>query len=144
MRQRYMGSGGSLNSQNLFYILLGAIRLLMRRDKTLKLCANHAIQPWMLLRPNCGSDRAFVWSVHEDYADEEAKTEMLAIRFANADNAKKFKAQVSVIFCGKLNIYVQQFFLSITKNFIIGVFLLNYSVKVCHKVSFERSFILVF
>ena len=69
----------------------------MRRDKTLKLCANHAIQPWMQLKPNCGSDRAFVWSVQSDFADEEEKAELLAIRFANPENAKKFKAQVSKI-----------------------------------------------
>ena len=45
----------------------------------------------MELKPNCGSDRAFVWSVHADYADEEPKAEVLAIKFANAENAAKFK-----------------------------------------------------
>jgi len=70
----------------------GWIRLVMRRDKTLKLCANHVVKSWMELKPNCGSDRAFVWSVHADYADEEPKAEVLAIKFANAENAAKFKA----------------------------------------------------
>lgn len=69
----------------------GLIRLLMRRDKTLKVCANHYITAQMELKPNCGSDRAWLWSVAADYADEEAKPETLAIRFANAENAKKFK-----------------------------------------------------
>ncbi|XP_059097062.1 ran-specific GTPase-activating protein-like [Tigriopus californicus] len=69
----------------------GTFRVLMRRDKTLKLCANHIIQSWMVLKPNCGSDRAFVWSAPADFADGEAKQELLAIRFANAENAKKFK-----------------------------------------------------
>ena len=69
----------------------GWIRLVMRRDKTLKLCANHVVKSWMELKPNCGSDRAFVWSVHADYADEEPKAEVLAIKFANAENAAKFK-----------------------------------------------------
>lgn len=69
----------------------GTVRLLMRRDKTLKVCANHYITPWMELKPNCGSDRAWVWSVPADFADEEPKQELLAIRFANAENAKKFK-----------------------------------------------------
>ena len=64
---------------------------MMRRDKTLKLCANHVVKSWMELKPNCGSDRAFVWSVHADYADEEPKAEVLAIKFANAENAAKFK-----------------------------------------------------
>uniref|UniRef100_T1IXD8 RanBD1 domain-containing protein n=1 Tax=Strigamia maritima TaxID=126957 RepID=T1IXD8_STRMM len=54
---------------------------------------NWGITPWMELKPNCGSDRAWVWSVPADYADEEPKQELLAIRFANAENAKKFKEQ---------------------------------------------------
>ncbi|XP_076108616.1 ran-specific GTPase-activating protein-like [Mytilus galloprovincialis] len=68
----------------------GLIRVLMRRDKTLKVCANHFITAQMELKPNCGSDRAWLWSVAADYADEEAKPETLAIRFANAENAQKF------------------------------------------------------
>ncbi|KAK7088610.1 ran-specific GTPase-activating protein-like [Littorina saxatilis] len=67
------------------------IRILMRRDKTLKICANHYITPSMQLKPNCNSDRAWVWSTLADFADEEAKDELLAIRFANAENAQKFK-----------------------------------------------------
>jgi hypothetical protein len=31
-------------------------------------------------------DRAWLWSVAADYADEEAKPETLAIRFANAES----------------------------------------------------------
>lgn len=69
----------------------GTCRVLMRRDKTHKVCANHHILPEMTLRPNCGSDRAWVWSTLADFADEEPKTEMLAVRFNNADNAGKFK-----------------------------------------------------
>ncbi|XP_022108904.1 ran-specific GTPase-activating protein-like [Acanthaster planci] len=66
-------------------------RVLMRRDKTLKICANHFITPVMKLQPNCGSERAWVWSTPADFADEEAKGETLAIRFANVENAQKFK-----------------------------------------------------
>ncbi|KAK6192845.1 hypothetical protein SNE40_004246 [Patella caerulea] len=69
----------------------GLIRLLMRRDKTLKICANHYVSPLMELKPNCGSERAWVWSTTADFADEEPKAELLAIRFANAENAQKFK-----------------------------------------------------
>uniref|UniRef100_A0A8V5GHK2 Ran-specific GTPase-activating protein n=1 Tax=Melopsittacus undulatus TaxID=13146 RepID=A0A8V5GHK2_MELUD len=71
----------------------GTIRLLMRRDKTLKICANHYITPLMELRPNAGSDRAWVWNTHADFADESPKPELLAIRFLNAENAQKFKAK---------------------------------------------------
>ncbi|XP_051979684.1 ran-specific GTPase-activating protein-like [Xyrauchen texanus] len=69
----------------------GSIRLLMRRDRTLKICANHNIMPLMELKPNAGSDRAWVWNTHADFADEQPKAEMLAIRFLNAENAQKFK-----------------------------------------------------
>ncbi|XP_028851779.1 ran-specific GTPase-activating protein [Denticeps clupeoides] len=71
----------------------GTIRLLMRRDRTLKICANHHIMPLMELRPNAGSDRAWVWNTHADFADEEPKAELLAIRFLNAENAQKFKVK---------------------------------------------------
>ncbi|KAG9261568.1 ran-specific GTPase-activating protein [Astyanax mexicanus] len=71
----------------------GSIRLLMRRDRTLKICANHHIMPLMELKPNAGSDRAWVWNTHADFADEEPKPELLAIRFLNAENAQKFKVK---------------------------------------------------
>ncbi|XP_054516792.2 ran-specific GTPase-activating protein-like [Pan troglodytes] len=71
----------------------GAIRFLMRRDKTLKICANHYITPMMELKPNAGSDRAWVWNTHADFADECPKPELLAIRFLNAENAQKFKTK---------------------------------------------------
>ncbi|XP_068617078.1 ran-specific GTPase-activating protein [Brachionichthys hirsutus] len=69
----------------------GTIRLLMRRDKTLKICANHHITPTMELKPN--SERAWVWNTLADYADESPKPELLAIRFINIDNAQKFKVK---------------------------------------------------
>ncbi|XP_037367275.1 ran-specific GTPase-activating protein-like [Talpa occidentalis] len=71
----------------------GTIRLLMRRDKTLKICANHYITPMMEQKPNAGSDRAWVWNTHADFADECPKPELLAIRFLNAENAQKFKTK---------------------------------------------------
>lgn len=63
-----------------------SIRVVMRRDKTLKICANHFVTPWMELKPSCGSNRAWVWTVLADFADETAKPECLAIRFANPDS----------------------------------------------------------
>jgi Ran-binding protein 1 len=71
----------------------GKVRLIMRRDKTLKLCCNHYITADMKLNPNVGSDRSWVWSVVADFAEEEARQETLAIRFANSENANKFKDQ---------------------------------------------------
>uniref|UniRef100_A0A2I3TEH0 Ran-specific GTPase-activating protein n=1 Tax=Pan troglodytes TaxID=9598 RepID=A0A2I3TEH0_PANTR len=58
----------------------GTTRLLMRRDKTLKICANH-YTPMVELKPNV------VWN------DECPKPELLAIRFLNAENAQKFKTK---------------------------------------------------
>eukprot|EP00092_Neocalanus_flemingeri_P107159 GFUD01137536.1.p1 GENE.GFUD01137536.1~~GFUD01137536.1.p1 ORF type:complete len:162 (-),score=59.42 GFUD01137536.1:101-586(-) len=51
-------------------------RILMRREKTLKVCANHSILPWMELKPNCGSQKAWVWKTQLDFADEEPKQEV--------------------------------------------------------------------
>ncbi|KAL5527627.1 SBP1 [Sanghuangporus baumii] len=67
------------------------VRLVMRRDKTLKVCANHLIISEMRLQPNIGSDRSWVWKVPADYADGAPVPETLAIRFANAENANSFK-----------------------------------------------------
>ncbi|CAG8713407.1 44965_t:CDS:2, partial [Gigaspora margarita] len=69
------------------------IRLVMRRDKTLKVCANHYITPEMQLSPNVGSDRSWVWNVAADISDGEPKAETLAIRFANTENANIFKEE---------------------------------------------------
>jgi len=65
-------------------------RILMRREKTLKVCANHHITPWMDMKPNCDSKKAWVWKTQADFADEEPKQETLAIKFGNEENAKKF------------------------------------------------------
>ncbi|OXG36541.1 ran-specific GTPase-activating protein 1 [Cryptococcus neoformans Ze90-1] len=69
----------------------GKVRLVMRRDKTLKVCANHILSPDMKLSPNVGSDRSWVYNVAADYAEGEASAETLAIRFGNSENANLFK-----------------------------------------------------
>ena len=40
----------------------------------------------MELKPNCDSDRAWIWSVPADFADETPKPELLAVRFASAES----------------------------------------------------------
>ena len=45
-----------------------------------------AVTPDMKLTPSAGSDRAWVWTVQADFADEEAKVEQLAIRFKNRES----------------------------------------------------------
>ncbi|KAH3669460.1 hypothetical protein OGAPHI_001581 [Ogataea philodendri] len=67
------------------------VRLLMRRDKTLKVCANHIIAPEYKLTPNVGSDRSWVYNVTADVSDGLPEAQTLAIRFGNKENADKFK-----------------------------------------------------
>ncbi|KAL8735973.1 MAG: hypothetical protein Q9166_000535 [cf. Caloplaca sp. 2 TL-2023] len=66
-------------------------RLVMRRDKTLKVCANHYVVPNMHLEPNVGSDRSWVWNAAADVSEGEPEAQTLAIRFANSENANLFK-----------------------------------------------------
>ncbi|MGH0135003.1 UNVERIFIED_CONTAM: hypothetical protein FKN15_006378 [Acipenser sinensis] len=70
----------------------GKVRLLMRREQVLKICANHYIKPDMNLNPNAGSDKSWVWYAI-DYADEIPKPEQLAIRFKSAEEAALFKVK---------------------------------------------------
>lgn len=69
------------------------VRLLMRRDKTLKVCANHLIAPEYVLKPNVGSDRSWVYACTADIAEGEAEAFTFAIRFGNKENADKFKEE---------------------------------------------------
>uniref|UniRef100_A0A8C6SEW7 Ran-specific GTPase-activating protein n=1 Tax=Neogobius melanostomus TaxID=47308 RepID=A0A8C6SEW7_9GOBI len=81
---------GNRQCQNLKNAANGKVRLLMRREQVLKICANHYITTDMLLKPNAGSDKSWVWNAI-DYADEEPKPEQLAIRFKSVDEAARFK-----------------------------------------------------
>ncbi|KAK9375152.1 uncharacterized protein V1513DRAFT_443896 [Lipomyces chichibuensis] len=73
----------------------GKVRLVMRRDKTLKTCANHYIMPELKLSPNVGSDRSWVYTVSVDISEGEPEALTLAIRFANSENANLFKDKFS-------------------------------------------------
>ncbi|KAK9485660.1 hypothetical protein V1527DRAFT_465815 [Lipomyces starkeyi] len=73
----------------------GKVRLVMRRDKTLKTCANHYIMPELKLSPNVGSDRSWVYTVSVDISEGEPEALTLAIRFANSENANLFKEKFS-------------------------------------------------
>ena len=47
----------------------------------------------MSLAANIGSDRSWVYTTTADFSEGEAKTELLAIRFGNSENALKFKEE---------------------------------------------------
>ena len=65
-------------------------RILMRRNQTFKVCANHFVLPHMDLKPNNGSDRALMWSA-VDFADGEESHDVLSVKFKNAEIANQFK-----------------------------------------------------
>lgn len=69
----------------------GKTRLVMRRDKTLKVCANHYITPDMKIAPMSTSDRAWLWSVAADVSEGEPEAITVSVRLANAENAQLFK-----------------------------------------------------
>lgn len=46
------------------------IRVLMRQEKTMKVIVNHFLDPRIVLTPNVGNDKSWVW-VAFDFAEEE-------------------------------------------------------------------------
>jgi Ran-binding protein 1 len=62
----------------------------MRQEKTMKVIANHAIDPRIKLEPNVGSDRSWVWSAF-DFAEGELVETVFALRFGDSDIANEFK-----------------------------------------------------
>ena len=46
------------------------IRVLMRQEKTMKVIVNHFLDPRIVLTPNVGNDKSWVW-VAFDFSDEE-------------------------------------------------------------------------
>jgi Ran-binding protein 1 len=66
------------------------LRFLMRQEKTMKVIANHALDPRIKLEPNAGSDRSWVWSCF-DFADGELEEKVFALRFSNSEVADEFK-----------------------------------------------------
>ncbi|XP_016339596.1 E3 SUMO-protein ligase RanBP2-like isoform X2 [Sinocyclocheilus anshuiensis] len=66
------------------------VRLVMRRDQVLKLCANHWIASNMKLEPMKGAEKAWIWSAF-DFAEEQGTVEQLAVRFKLQETADAFK-----------------------------------------------------
>jgi len=70
----------------------GRLRILMRQEKTMKVITNHALDPRIILNPNAGSDRSWVWSAF-DFAEGELKETVFALRFADSEIADEFKTK---------------------------------------------------
>ncbi|KAK6140730.1 hypothetical protein DH2020_025528 [Rehmannia glutinosa] len=74
----------------------GKIRLVMRQNKTLKICANHLVLPTMTVQEHHGNDKSCVWHA-ADFADGELKEETFCIRFPSVENCKSFKDKIEEI-----------------------------------------------
>lgn len=68
----------------------GKVRLLMRRDQVLKICANHMLRPDMELTAMPNNKKAWCWFAN-DFADEQVKLEKFCIRFKTEEDALSFK-----------------------------------------------------
>ena len=71
----------------------GQVRVLMRREKTHKICANHLVVKGMELKAMMGSDKSWLYQTVADYSEGEARPETLSVRFANPEHAQEFKAK---------------------------------------------------
>lgn len=67
-------------------------RLVMRRDKTLKVCANHQLIGNMDIKQHGGNPKALVWTTPSDCSEEATGTaETLCIRFGKEESAEEFR-----------------------------------------------------
>ena len=70
----------------------GLFRLVMRCDRTRKLCANHGLISGMQIKPMSGNNkRAYVWKTNANASDDEGlREQMFAARFKDEEIAEKF------------------------------------------------------
>ena len=68
---------------------LTQVRLLMRREKTMKICANFYVSPDLKIGENAGSDRSWVWQCFDFSEEKGDELTTLAIRFANSESARR-------------------------------------------------------
>ncbi|XP_070979842.1 E3 SUMO-protein ligase RanBP2-like isoform X2 [Oncorhynchus clarkii lewisi] len=67
------------------------VRLIMRRDQVLKICANHWVTSSMKLEPMKGAEKAWVWSAIDFAEVTKGNVEQLAVRFKLKDVANSFR-----------------------------------------------------
>lgn len=59
--------------------------------KSYRYSSYYTVAPEITLKLNVGSDRSWVYSTHADFSEGTPTKELFAIRFANTENAQKFK-----------------------------------------------------
>ena len=69
-------------------------RLLMRREKVLKVCCNHVISKDFELHPVMSMrDKAWIWHA-EDFSEPESQHEQFSVKFRTEEQAKTFKSVI--------------------------------------------------
>jgi len=63
----------------------------MRQERTMKVIANHVVDPRIVLQKNAGSDRSWVWTAF-DFSEGELEETVFALRFTDSDVAGNFKS----------------------------------------------------
>nr|XP_034306449.1 RANBP2-like and GRIP domain-containing protein 5/6 isoform X2 [Crassostrea gigas] len=71
----------------------GQYRLLLRREQVYKLACNQWLIPDLKFQPMLTSETAWCW-VGQDFSDNEAKLEQLAVKFKSIELAKEFKDKI--------------------------------------------------
>ncbi|XDV31287.1 hypothetical protein PO909_034006, partial [Leuciscus waleckii] len=74
----------------LFHPVKKCYRVLMRREKVLKVCANHTINQSIKLKPMNTLANALVWTT-TDYSEGYGKVEQLAAKFRTPELAESFR-----------------------------------------------------
>lgn len=92
------------------------VRVLMRQEKTMKVICNHVADPRIVLKPNAGSDRSWVWNAF-DYTDGTLEEITFALRFANSDSANEFqKASCRLPSLCRVNLFVSSWDKSLPRS----------------------------
>ena len=81
---------GTGNAKLLRHRVTGKVRLVMRQEKTLKVCANHLVDPATELKVMTGSDRSWMWGALDAAEGETPKTETFALRLKDSEQATEF------------------------------------------------------
>merc|ERR1719326_2188240 len=82
----------------------GAVRFLLRQEKTMKIVGNHVVvdkAPYCAIKPLDQSAKFRCWTA-QDYADDEPVVETLALKFGSIELADKFEEAFTLAKQGKL------------------------------------------